>query len=363
MTDQKGIPVGGNHKTRTAEWIGSIHTRVGRRFRRPSPRTVLALATVPAVVVGLAQFSDTSAAFTDSAMANSSMSSAAKLLPAVASSGCDTTGSPGFRNARLKWPHIGTPFKYRVIVYQLNGNVSHTSNVIDPGTASAGTQFTYEIDDSEVGIHTGWEYVARIYTVNPAGEQSTDWRGSKLKQPTTNSVECNGDTSSISAANGTEVQALRMGAPPSETPATTEPTTVGKSSTTTAPSTTTGTTSSTTTGTTTSGTTSTGTTTSETNATTTEKEAATATTTPPESSTTTASATASKPVKSASGEYSAAVLTDGTGTHLVVYGNSDEKRYRTVVPVDSTLTWLSSGDIRITNATGTETVSSDNWTK
>ncbi|MGW6374668.1 signal peptidase I [Rhodococcus sp. NPDC055112] len=185
----------------------------------------------------------TTAAFSDSAIATSSFSSAANLIPTVGSSGCgDVTVSGIHYGARVNWPHIGSPYRYRVLVRQDNGVVSHTSNIIDPGAMAAGGNLTYTIGDAQVGSHTGWAYTAEIHTVNLAGEQSTGWRGSRLWQPTIWNVKCDGQTQSSSlAASDSGTMAARMAAPETTTTTVTAPpsTTPPSTTTTTAPPTTT----------------------------------------------------------------------------------------------------------------------------
>ncbi len=154
-----------------------------RRFF--SPRVTIALGIAGVTVLSVSAL-DTAAAFTDTANAASSFSSAAKLWPppAAAAIGCDdVTISGAHLGVRLYVIHDGSKKKYRLRFKQDDGALRNTQD-IDPGTAAAGTRFNFgAVGDAQVVSHTGWNYNAEIHTVDPAGGESTDWRGYRINHP------------------------------------------------------------------------------------------------------------------------------------------------------------------------------------
>ncbi len=181
-----------------------------RRFF--SPRVTIALGIAGVTVLSVSAL-DTAAAFTDTANAASSFSSAAKLWPppAAAAIGCDdVTISGAHLGVRLYVIHDGSKKKYRLRFKQDDGALRNTQD-IDPGTAAAGTRFNFgAVGDAQVGSHTGWNYNAEIHTVDPAGGESTDWRGYRINQPTIWNLDCKDQISSISGASSEGMFAARL---------------------------------------------------------------------------------------------------------------------------------------------------------
>ncbi|EME20047.1 MULTISPECIES: signal peptidase I [Rhodococcus] len=176
-------------------------------------------------LIGATQVNGTSAAFTDTSVAKSgSLAVSSNVLPAIGSIHCTTNGGTAIGNSDVTWPHIGYPFRYMPRYY--NGNTS--LNKVwprDPGeNATPGTNVAINMVWNDGGSATGYTYTLRVYTVNRlTGQESTDWRGYRLKRTLANlSLVCVGEDSSISpssfAVDDPESAPLARGVVPTTTP-------------------------------------------------------------------------------------------------------------------------------------------------
>lgn len=295
-------------------------------------KSLMVVGAVALTAFGATQTAGTSAAFTDTAKATSSLGAGYFPAPRVGAVSCSNVNlSWPHYAARISWAHVAAPLSYRVVVRRDNGSVQTTINV-SAGSTPVGGTLTAQIGDSQVGDHTGWYYTAEVYTINN-GVQSLQWRGYGLKQPTIWNVECTG------AVNAAALQgdAARGAAPTTTTAA---ETTTSSTPTTTGTSTTTPTTAdvTTTTGPTTTTEASTSTTTQSTTPTTTTDE-----------TTTTSTTTKEVPVALGAAEtsltgYSAALMQDGASVAVVVTDSSGTAVSSTPVSATATVMWQSDAD-------------------
>ncbi|MBM4493426.1 hypothetical protein GS436_09215 [Rhodococcus hoagii] len=312
-----------------------------RRFF--SPRVTIALGIAGVTVLSVSAL-DTAAAFTDTANAASSFSSAAKLWPppAAAAIGCDdVTISGAHLGVRLYVIHDGSKKKYRLRFKQDDGALRNTQD-IDPGTAAAGTRFNFgAVGDAQVGSHTGWNYNAEIHTVDPAGGESTDWRGYRINQPTIWNLDCKDQISSISGASSEGMFAARA-AEPTSTTVTPAPTTTTSS----ASSTPTATTGPSTTTTTTTGasTTATATATASTPKATTTTGPSTTTTTTTSTPSSTTTTTATPKLVNASASPDGTYVAGKSGSNAVVRDSAGEELFSRPVSGDAVMQWDSTDE-------------------
>ncbi|WNF40782.1 signal peptidase I [Rhodococcus sp. NyZ502] len=303
-----------------------------------SLRKLTVLGVSAFALIGVTQVGGTAAAFTDNSTATSgALQVSSNVLPKPGSISCGNSGSAGFRWTKITWPHMGSPFTYRVLVYRDNSELRYTKNV-DPGVnAAIGASQLVELGAGELGIHTNWNYTARIYSVNRVtGEIGTEWGGYNLRQATTNDVVCGSGNSGNTAAAFVETEPLARGVAPTTT-------TAAETTTTSAP---TGT--STTAPTTTDVTTTTGAplTTESSTSTTTQSTTPTTTT---DATTTTTTTTKQPPVALGAAEtsltgYDATLMQDGASVAVVVTDSSGAEVSSTPVSATATVMWQSDAD-------------------
>ncbi len=334
------------------------------QLRRLVPaRTAMVLGAVGLTALG-ATATGTSAAFTDSATAQSgAFTAAANMLPTAENFSCSTETKAGYAGARMRWTHKGAPFSYRIVVTYVSGTGGPAGPwTIDVPAKAAGTAEQVYLDKPVLGSHLVWKYDAKIYTVNPGGEVSVGWIGSKLNQTASNYVYCDGDIAPAAAARGggpgiMSAPALEgAGAEVALAPTTTTSVTASASTTATATSTTSASATATTT-------------TSAAVPTTTSSAAApaptTTTTVPPVTTTSTAPPAAPAPTVSGtpsdSGTYTVAVtgttatITDTAGTQT--FTGTVGKGAKTVWAKGSDTLWIVDGDkvSSVNAATGEQT--------
>ncbi|GAA4806102.1 hypothetical protein [Tomitella cavernea] len=191
------------------------------KLRRVRLRPLLAGGAAVLTAFGVAQAVDTSAAATDAVTATSgNITAAGDLLPAVAPAdyGCWNDSYGLEQGGAVIWFRPVEPynsnFTYRLTVTQLNGTVVETRDL----TPGPGDTLDIWVDKNMVGGHTGWDYIVRLYTVNPAGELSTEYRGTKVHQKYDNYTYCDGD------ASGANLQYAALARAPQKSTATSAPT-------------------------------------------------------------------------------------------------------------------------------------------
>ncbi|MFD4295335.1 signal peptidase I [Rhodococcus sp. NPDC058505] len=161
-------------------------------------RTAMVLGAVGLTALA-ASATGTSAAWTGTNTANSGVfASAAKLLPPVSSSNCWTDSGAGYKGAVVNWTNPPAPFTVRILVRGGQGEILKTINP----TPNPGAYQEQWIDRGNMGANTNWRYTAEIHTVNPAGEVSAEWRGTKIWQQYTNTVWCDGNVTGTTSGAG-----------------------------------------------------------------------------------------------------------------------------------------------------------------
>ncbi|MFV9432141.1 S24/S26 family peptidase [Rhodococcus pyridinivorans] len=158
-----------------APLLGSIRT----------PATPL-VVLIAVSAVGLAHTPGTYAAFTDSATARSgAFASKAEYVPRVAGTvGCTSKiildqSDP----VTLTWTHLGSPYRYRIILRDLDGRVWRTVDITDVTAATGGT-ISYDLFGTGLPRRSViWQYNAEVHTMLPGGMVSAAWRGRLVSQP------------------------------------------------------------------------------------------------------------------------------------------------------------------------------------
>ncbi|RQO48585.1 signal peptidase I [Rhodococcus sp. KBW08] len=297
-------------------------------------------------LIGATQVNGTSAAFTDTSVAKSgSLAVSSNVLPAIGSINCTTNGGTTIGNSDVTWPHIGYPFRYMPRYY--NGNTS--LNKVwprDPGeNATPGTNVAINMVWNDGGSATSYTYTLRIYTVNRlTGQESTDWRGYRLKRTLANlSLVCVGEDSSISpssfAVDEPESVPLARGVVPTTTTAVDSPVSTAPATTTT-PSVSASTADPTVT--------TSATKTTEPSTSTTVESPTSTTTTDTTTMTTTETSDVSVPIAapeaSASGAFTAALMQTSTGAAVVITDSVGTQVSSIPVSATATAMWQSDAD-------------------
>ncbi|SDD14784.1 hypothetical protein [Rhodococcus tukisamuensis] len=207
-SDDSGTGGGpGTHERTEQPVAAAIDDAPTQQFRAPnfqlrrllSPRTAIALGAVGLTVLG-AGVTGTSAAFSDSATANSgTFAAAADLLPRPVEVICDNNGN----SVQTRVKHLGYGFNYRLVVKR--GDQVVVKDVIKvSGTEAVGSWLYFpQLTTGDTGGHTAWTYYARVYTVNPAsGQESTGWQGHEVYQPVTWDLNCSSGINGLMAESG-----------------------------------------------------------------------------------------------------------------------------------------------------------------
>jgi signal peptidase I len=153
-----------------------------------SPFVVIGLATT--IAIGFGNVHETSAAYTDPAIATTgSFKSKASFAPRIDSPvtpsiyvPCATSGGTFARVVTLSWKHVGAPYRYRVILRDLDGHVWRTMDVAAPSSVVGAT---VSATFGAIGFPVRgefWDYDAEIHTMLPDGAVSSDWRGHRVYQ-------------------------------------------------------------------------------------------------------------------------------------------------------------------------------------
>ncbi len=343
---------------------------------RTLPRSPLVLGVALLTLVGFADISGTSAAFTDAATAKSGAFGAkADFVPVINTAvsgyrtfvGCDSLGND---RITVSWAHLGAPYTYRIAIRTINDPtyIYMLYDVTPPVGTAAGATVTSDFGPYDDGSFVAFAFDYEIHTVLPSsGAAGSVWRGTRINRPPFGStrarcgtplgsnitVDKNGDDP---VPQGTPAPFARQRQSLAEAPdggsettsATTTPSETTTPSVTSEPSTS---------GTTTPGASTPGASTTTPSPTTTPS-VTTATPTPKEAALT-------PPVTSTSGDYAAQIVQSDTGPSAVIRDGATEV-YRTDVSASDTVEWVTgTDDLRITTASGVWLVSksSGKWVK
>ncbi|QCQ90548.1 signal peptidase I [Rhodococcus sp. SGAir0479] len=162
----------------------------GARLTAGTAVAVAALALVSTVRVP-----STAAAYTDTATGvTGGLVTKAAFVPRIDRyvSGssyvtCSDKSVSGPDPVTLTWSHLGAPYRYRIILRDLDGMIWRTWDVT-PTSGKTGDPVSFAIDGTGMPSHAAiWRYDAEIHTMLPgpptsSGAVSTDWRGIGVSQ-------------------------------------------------------------------------------------------------------------------------------------------------------------------------------------
>ncbi|MBM4599761.1 hypothetical protein GS440_16325 [Rhodococcus hoagii] len=177
------------------DWLD--HRRGARDERGSSPAltagAVLAAATL--TLTGVVRVPTTAAAYADTATAvTGGFGTKAAFVPRIAATSgtntyvtCSDKSVSGPDPVTLSWSHLGAPYRYRIILRDLDGMIWRTWDVT-PASGKTGDPVSFIIDGAGMPSRAAiWQYNAEIHTMLPgppvsSGAVSTDWRGIGVSQ-------------------------------------------------------------------------------------------------------------------------------------------------------------------------------------
>ncbi|MGX1770233.1 hypothetical protein ACWIE7_18370 [Dietzia sp. NPDC055343] len=172
--------------------------------RKPRIAAAMLACALGLGAVGFSQATFTNAALTDTASASSQDLATGNVLPGPSAVSCTDGVEDGWylavrqRGFVLGVTHLNAAFDYRVLVVQLNGQIPY-AYTLDASSVQVGANISFPVisgNSNGMSHQTGWEYVARVYSVNRlTGETSNEWRGHKVRQPTVYGINCDGAAS------------------------------------------------------------------------------------------------------------------------------------------------------------------------
>ncbi|MGY3552231.1 signal peptidase I [Williamsia sp. R60] len=197
-------------RKRSGDQSQAVHKRRGRHAAEATPPLIV-LGIAVALVITIGNARGTSAAYSDSATAQTgSFSANSSFVPRINSLltiasyvTCSTSGPGSARVVTLNWKHIGPPYQYRILLRDLEGNVWRTVDVSPTSTTAAGATVTATFGATGFPVRAvPWEYNAEIHTMLPGGAVSPDWRGHRVYQDSTTLLRENLTCSGIGEVSG-----------------------------------------------------------------------------------------------------------------------------------------------------------------
>lgn len=177
------------------DWLD--HRRRAREQRGGSPALTAGavLAAAALTLTGVVRVPTTAAAYADTATAvTGGLGTKAAFVPRIAAmSGtntyvtCSDKSVSGPDPVTLSWSHLGAPYRYRIILRDLDGMIWRTWDVT-PASSKTGDPVSFTIDGAGMPSRAAiWQYNAEIHTMLPgppvsSGAVSTDWRGIGVSQ-------------------------------------------------------------------------------------------------------------------------------------------------------------------------------------
>ncbi|UVE96631.1 hypothetical protein [Dietzia sp. B32] len=179
--------------------------------KRPKILAAIVAASLCLGFIGLPQATMTTAALTDSANATSqNLATASDLLPRPDEITCNNYENLNWAGIRFAVKKKRPEQRYRMYIVQDNGDVRRLGSN-GPYSWSPQGQFPYPDDwvtfdrltNDQLGSNTsGWHFTAKIYSVNPAGEESDNWIGWYFSHSSLLIYRCTTDGAQQRSGNG-----------------------------------------------------------------------------------------------------------------------------------------------------------------
>ncbi|MFM1722043.1 hypothetical protein ABEU20_000583 [Rhodococcus sp. PAM 2766] len=178
------------------DWLDRRRDAPEERGGSPALTAGAVLAAVTLTLVGVVRVPSTAAAYADTATGvTGGFGTKAAFVPRLAAMNgststyvtCSDRSISGPDPVTLTWSHLGAPYRYRIVLRDLDGMIWRTWDVT-PASSKTGDPVSFTIDGAGMPSHASiWQYNAEIHTMLPgpptsSGAVSTDWRGIGVSQ-------------------------------------------------------------------------------------------------------------------------------------------------------------------------------------